>query len=442
MDVTNSEDKKNIFAGLNDVALFSDDELALLNNSVYSLEPFDSAEIDGILNSYNYGSTQEANTADFPPSWNATEIENTSNDFLNDGIDYGNLLSSCIDNASGPINPANDLLSLELLQEQPYELILPYEPEPEHQPKTEPNNVIEFDWDELMVHSPKSNEPNAPASERKCAVDNNLMFKSSSDELGALHQSLITKFESLKYDEVHQYDFSIEDTDAATTAAAATAADLPGMKDNLRQYHVFLMPLGSDTNHTASMQSLRDKLHRSPLVIGSLIGQSIDADKQSKLIIPFKPKLVEFPNEQKSCDDANAVRIEPENASKTKRNRKHPIKLTEALKTRNEIHDILEALKSVAETHQIEDEIDALERAEPSAKNARAPNERKLQKEKITSKLKKSQDQKVTNFRCSERIQQRRRKTRVQTLTKRHETERVCASYPAKSNQRSTESNC
>lgn len=432
MDATNSDDKNNIFAALNDGTLFSDDELALLNNSVYSLEPFDSAEIDGILNSYNYGgSTHETNSTDFPSSWNDTEIENSSNDFLNGGIDYGNLLSSCIDNASGPINPANDLLSLDLLQEQPYELILPYEPEQDHQTKTDENNVIEFDWDEFMVHSPKLMTETTFSSEQKCIIDNNNVVESSPGELAELQQNLITKFESLKYDEVHQYDFSIDDKDAAAAAATSFSNTI----DNLRQYHVFLMPLDSDGDYEAGIQSLRDKISKNPLVMGSLVGQSLDTDKQSKLIIPFKPKLIEFPNEQKNHDDSNAIQNDSNDAIKMRKCRKQPVKLTEPLKTCNEISDVLEALQNAAKYQQIKQDTNA-------EQSDSASTERKGEKDKVIPKMKKNQEQKKTNFRCSERIQQKRRKSRVQTVSKRHGTEKHNACDSTKCNQRSSEPNC
>lgn len=428
MDVTNSDDHKYNFAALNENALFSDDELALLNNSVYSLEPFDSGEFDGILN-YNYASAHDPNTTDFPPSWNGTEVENSSNDFLNDGIDYGNLLSSCIDNSSGPINPANDLLSLDLLQEQPYELILPYEPEQDHQPKTDANDIVEFDWDEFVVHSPKVTE--TTANETTCEADTSILMDMAPTELSELQQSLITKFEALKYHEIHQCDFSIDDKDEAEAEAEATSATLP--MENLRRYHVFVMPLDRQANYEASMQSVREKLHKSPQLISSLVGQSLDTDKQSKLIIPFKPKLVDFRDEEKTCDDPSVIPGEADSPIKTKKSRKQPIILTEALKTRNEIHDVLEAIQNVAENPKIKVEnIDGID----NATNARPSNERKGPKEKVTSKSKKSQEQKVTNFRCSERIQQRRRRTRVTASTKRHDSD------SAKSNHRSAEPSC
>lgn len=440
MDATSSEEKKNILTAINDGALFSDDELALLNNSVYSLEPFDTAEIDGILNSYNYGSSHETNNADFPPSWNDTEIENTSNDFLNGGIDYGNLLSSCIDNASGPINPANDLLSLDLLQEQPYELILPYEPEPDHETKTDEHNVIEFDWDDFMVHSPKSTE-NTQSIDKKCAVDNKPVVVTTPGELGELQQNLVTKFESLKYYEVHQCDFNIDDKEAEeAAAAAASTSNLPKTMDNLRQYHVFLMPLDIEVDYETSMQSIREKFHKNPLVVDSLISQSLDIEKQSKLIIPFKPKLVEYPTEQKTRNNPNADVIEYDSneATRMKRCRKQSVKLTEPLKTRNEISDVLEALRNAADSRETE----KTGAGKPdSVKILRPSSEQKGRNEKNPAKMKKQPEQKVTKFRCSERIQQRRRKTRVHTLTKRHESEGQSANDSAKSNQQSTEPN-
>lgn len=440
MDATNSDDKKNIFAALNDAALFSEDELALLNNNVYSLEPFDSAEIDGILNSYNYGSSHETNSAVFPPSWNDAEIENSSDDFLNGGIDYGNLLSSYIDNTSNPINPANDLLSLDLLHEQPYELILPYEPEPDHQTETDENDIIEFGWDEYMMHSPKSSgniHPPITTSDSKSAVvrdiDTTAVELPTPGRLGELQQQLMTKFESLKYDEVHQYEFSVEDKEAPVPDS------LPKTMDNLRQYHVFIMPMDSQTDYEASMHSLREKFRKNPLVVGSLVGQSLDPGKQSKLIIPFKPKLVDFSIDQKERDDPNVVQNDLNDATKVKRSRKQPVKLTEPLKTRHEISDVLEALRNAAETQPIHD---AIADQNDEAAYARPPNERKGPKEKSPPKSKKIQEQKVTNSRCSERIQQRRRKSRVQAITKRHELEKHTACDSAKPNHRSTEPNC
>lgn len=431
MDVTHSDDKSNIFAALNDGALFSDDELALLNHSVYSLEPFDSTEIDGILNSYNYGSSHEANSTDFPPSWNDTEIENSSNDFLNGGIDYGNLLSSCIDNTSGPINPANDLLSLDLLHEQPYELILPYEPEQEDQSKTD-ENITEFDWDEFMVHSPKL-PGNTQTIDQKCAVDSNIAVETSPGELGELQQSLITKFESLKYDEVHQYEFSVDDKEAA---AAASSSKTFG---SLGQYHVFLMPLDRETDYEPSMQVLREKFRRNPSAVGSLVAQSLESGRQSKLIIPFKPKLVEFSTAQKTSDDQTATENDSKVAAKTKKSRKQTIKLIEPLRTHNEISDVLEALRNAAEK-QLNDDANAEQM--DSAINSHPSNDRKSQKEKSVQKTKKNQESNMTNFRCSARIQQRRRKSRAQTLSKRHESEKHSACDTAKSNQRSAEPNC
>lgn len=431
MDATSSEEKKNIFAAINDGALFSDDELALLNNSVYSLEPFDTAEIDGILNSYNYGPSHETNNTNFPPSWNDTEIENTSNDFLNGGIDYGNLLSSCIDNASGPINPANDLLSLDLLQEQPYELILPYEPEPDQETKTDEHNVIEFDWDDFMVHSPKST-----SNDKKCAIASKPVAVSTPGEMGELQQNLITKFESLKYYEVHQYDFNVDDKEAEEeeeAAAAASTASLPKTMDNLRQYHVFLMPLDTDVDYETSMQSIREKFHKNPSVVDSLISQSLDIEKQSKLIIPFKPKLVEYPNEQKTCNNPNVDVIEYDSneATRMKRCRKQPVKLTEPLKSHNEISDILEALRNAADSREVKETGAGKPDSVIIARSSREQNGRNEKSPKIN----KQPEQKVTKFRCSQRIQQnRRRKTRVHTLTKRHESEGQSASDSAKSN--------
>lgn len=431
MDVTNSDDKSNIFAGLNDGTLFSDDELALLNHSVYSLEPFDSTEIDGILNSYNYGSSHEANSTDFPSSWNDTEIENSSNDFLNGGIDYGNLLSSCIDNTSGPINPANDLLSLDLLHEQPYELILPYEPDQEDQTKTD-GNITEFDWDEFMVHSPKLPE-NTSNTDQKFAIDNSIAVETSPGEMGELQQSLITKFESLKYDEVHQYEFSVDDEEGA--AAAAAAASSSKTIGSLGQYHVFLMPLDPQTDYEPSMQVLREKFRKNPSVVGSLVAQSLENGRQSKLIIPFKPKLVDYPNEQMTSDGPNVI----ENVSaKTKKSRKQTVKLTEPLRTRNEISDVLEALRNAAENqHSNAANAEQTDTASDSLPSI----DRKSQKEKSGQKTKKNQEPNMTNFRCSARIQQRRRKSRAQTSTKRHESEKHTACETAKSNQRSAVSN-
>lgn len=437
MDVTDTiDDKRNVFADLGEGVPFSDEELAMFNNNVYSLEPFDT-DIDGILNPYNYDpSAHDTNVhGEFSSSsWHDPDVENggATNDFLNGGIGYGNLLSAYIDNASGPINPANDLLSLDLLQEQPFELILPDEPDHATLPKTEPTNMIQFDWNDLMIASPKFSAEN----DQNCSMDvdgggsgsggvgdvNTNAVELLPGELDELKRNLYGKFDTSKYDELHRYDFCVDDTDVEAEAAAA-ATSLPKSMDHLRQYHVFVMPVddGKSTDHEAGLQSLREKFRKNPLIMASLVGQSLDIDKQSKLIIKFKPNLIDttIDDAANRTIDQNEIITNDANANviRTKRCRKQAIKLTEPLKTRNEINDILDALKNAAAAAAATTTDTDMESTD-SVKSHYVIIPEELPKGKLIAKPKKIVEPKVTNSRCSERIQQRRRKYSGQTMGK------------------------